>query len=41
MLSEQTDNTVRPNQALNYLTPHKNLLLSYLINGKEKVYGTY
>jgi len=38
---EQIDNTVRPNQALNYLTPHKNLLLSYLINGKEKVYGIY
>lgn len=38
---EQIDNTVRPNQALNYLTPHQNLLSSYLINGKEKVYGIY
>lgn len=34
-------NTIRPHQALKYLTPNKNLLQNYKINGKEKVYGIY
>ena len=38
---EMTYNTLRPHQALNYLTPHKFLLQNYSINGKEKVYGIY
>lgn len=38
---EMTYNTVRPHQALHYLTPHKFLLQNYSINGKEKVYGIY
>ena len=38
---EQIHNTVRPSQALKYLTPHKFLWLKYSINGKEKVYGIY
>lgn len=38
---EITYNTVRPHQALNYLTPHQYLLQNYSINGKEKVYGIY
>ena len=32
-------NTVRPHQALDYLTPNKYLLHNYSMNGKEKVYG--
>jgi transposase InsO family protein len=32
-------NTVRPHQALDYLTPSKYLLHNYSMNGKEKVYG--
>jgi transposase InsO family protein len=38
---EQIDNTIRPCQALNYLTSHEFLLSKYSINGKEKVYGIY
>lgn len=38
---EITYNTIRPHQALNYLTPHQYLLQNYSINGKEKVYGIY
>jgi putative transposase len=38
---EMTYNTIRPHQALHYLTPHKFLLQNYSINGKEKVYGIY
>jgi transposase InsO family protein len=38
---EMIYNTVRPHQALHYLTPHKFLLQNYSINGKEKVYGIY
>jgi len=34
-------NTVRPHQALDYLTPHQYLLQNYSINGKERVYGIY
>lgn len=34
-------NTVRPHQALRYLTPHRYLLHNHSINGKEKVYGIY
>lgn len=34
-------NTVRPHQALQYLTPHRHLLQNYKINAKEKVYGIY
>ena len=38
---EQIYNTVRPHQALQYLTPHQFLLQNYSINGKEKVYAMY
>jgi transposase InsO family protein len=38
---EMIYNTIRPHQSLNYLTPHKYLLLNYSIDGKEKVYGIY
>ena len=38
---EMVYNTIRPHQALNYLTPNKHLLQNYKINGKEKVYGIY
>lgn len=38
---EMIYNTVRPHQALNYLTPNKYLMQNYAINGKEKVYGIY
>lgn len=38
---EQIYNTVRPHQALQYLTPHQFLLQNYSINGKEKVYALY
>jgi len=38
---ETVYNTIRPHQALAYLTPHQFLLQNYLINGKEKVYGIY
>ena len=38
---EMVYNTVRPHQALRYLTPHKYLMQNYSINGKEKVYGIY
>ncbi len=34
-------NTVRPHQALGYLTPHQYLMQNCSINGKEKVYGIY
>ena len=34
-------NTIRPHQALKYLTPNRNLLQNYKINGKEKVYALY
>jgi transposase InsO family protein len=34
-------NTVRPHQALNYLTPQQYLRQNYGVNGKEKVYGIY
>ena len=34
-------NTVRPHQALGYLTPHQYLMQNFSINGKEKVYGIY
>ena len=36
---EMIYNTVRPHQALHYLTPHNYLMQNYSINGKEKVYG--
>jgi transposase InsO family protein len=36
-----TYNTIRPHQALHYLTPHNFLLQNYSINAKEKVYGIY
>lgn len=38
---EMVYNTVRPHQALGYLTPHQYLLHNHSINGKEKVYGIY
>ncbi len=38
---EKIYNTVRPHQALDYLTPHQYLLQNYSINGKEQVYGMY
>jgi putative transposase len=38
---EVTYNTIRPHQALNYLTPHQYLLQNYSINGRERVYGMY
>ena len=38
---EMVYNTVRPHQALNYLTPHQYLMQNYSIDGKEKVYGIY
>jgi len=38
---EMVYNTVRPHQALHYLTPHKYLMQNFSINGKEKVYGIY
>ena len=38
---EMTYNTIRPHQALCYLTPHKYLMQNYSMNGKEKVYGIY
>lgn len=38
---EMTYNTIRPHQALRYLTPHKYLMQNYSTNGKEKVYGIY
>jgi len=38
---ERTYNTIRPHQALGYLTPHEFLMRNYSINGKEKVYGIY
>jgi putative transposase len=38
---EQIYNTVRPHQALKYLTPHQFLLQNYSINAKEKVYALY
>jgi putative transposase len=38
---ETVYNTIRPHQALGYLTPHRFLMQNYLINGKEKVYGIY
>lgn len=38
---EKTYNTIRPHQALHYLTPHQYLLHNHYINGKEKVYGIY
>lgn len=38
---EQTYNTIRPHQALKYLTPHQFLLQNYSINAKEKVYALY
>ena len=34
-------NTVRPHQALGYLTPHQYLLQNYSVNAKEEVYGIY
>lgn len=34
-------NTVRPHQALGYLTPNQYLLKNYSINAKERVYGIY
>ena len=34
-------NTVRPHQALGYLTPHQYLMQNHSINGKEKVYGIH
>lgn len=36
---EFTYNTIRPHQALGYLTPHEFLMQNYSINGKKKVYG--
>jgi transposase InsO family protein len=38
---ERVYNTIRPHQALGYLTPHQFLLQNYSINGKEKVYAIY
>lgn len=38
---EMVYNTVRPHQALRYLTPHQYLLHNHSINGKEKVYDIY
>lgn len=38
---EQIYNTIRPHQALKYLTPNQFLLENYSINGKEKVYALY
>jgi putative transposase len=38
---EKIYNTVRPHQALKYLTPNQFLLENYSINGKEKVYAMY
>ena len=38
---EMVYNTIRPHQALGYLTPHKYLMQNYAVNGKEKVYGIY
>ncbi len=38
---EMIYNTIRPHQALRYLTPHKYLMQNYSMNGKEKVYGIY
>jgi len=38
---EITYNTIRPHQALGYLTPNEYLVQNYSINGKEKVYGIY
>jgi putative transposase len=38
---EITYNTIRPHQALSYLTPNEYLVQNYSINGKEKVYGIY
>jgi putative transposase len=38
---EMIYNTIRPHQALCYLTPHKYLMQNYSMNGKEKVYGIY
>ncbi len=38
---EMIYNTIRPHQALHYLTPHNFLLQNYSINAKEKVYGIY
>lgn len=38
---EQIYNTVRPHQALKYLTPNQFLLENYSINAKEKVYALY
>jgi len=38
---EITYNTIRPHQALGYLTPNEYLAQNYSINGKEKVYGIY
>jgi putative transposase len=34
-------NTVRPHQALGYLTPHQYLMQNYSVNGKEIVYGIH
>ncbi|MFC1910433.1 integrase core domain-containing protein, partial [Chloroflexota bacterium] len=38
---EIVHNTIRPNQALKYLTPHQYLMQNYSIYGKELVYGIY
>lgn len=38
---EMIYNTIRPHQALCYLTPHQYLMQNYSMNGKEKVYGIY
>ena len=38
---EMVYNTIRPHQALRYLTPHQYLMQNYSTKGKEKVYGTY
>lgn len=38
---EQIYNTIRPHQALKYLTPNQFLLENYSINAKEKVYALY
>jgi putative transposase len=38
---EMVYNTIRPHQALGYLTPHQYLMQNYSIKGKEKVYGIY
>lgn len=34
-------NTIRPHQALGYLTPHQYLMQNYSVNGKEIVYGIH